>query len=69
MGAVMTSKKHYVAIAREIAELLKDLEGSNAAINAVVLLASRLACIFKADNPAFDRERFLRACGVSNDRA
>jgi hypothetical protein len=30
----MTSKKHYVAVAREIAELLKDLEGSNAAINA-----------------------------------
>ena len=60
----MTSKKHYIAIAREIAELLKDLEGSNAAINAVALLASRLACIFKDDNPAFDRERFLQACGV-----
>jgi hypothetical protein len=65
MGAIMTSKKHYVAIAREIAELLKDLEGSNAAINAIALLASRLACIFKDDNPAFDRERFLRACGVT----
>jgi hypothetical protein len=61
----MTSKKHYVAIAREIAELLKDLDGSNAAINAVALLASRLACVFKDDNPAFDRERFLRACGVN----
>jgi hypothetical protein len=61
----MTSKKHYVAIAREIAELLKDLEGSNAAINAVALLASRLAYVFKDDNPAFDRERFLRACGVN----
>jgi hypothetical protein len=31
----MTSKKHYV-IAWEFAELLKDLDGSNAAINAVV---------------------------------
>jgi hypothetical protein len=59
----MTSKKHYIAIAREIAELLKDLEDSNAAINAIALLASRLACIFKDDSPAFDRERFLRACG------
>jgi len=57
----MTSKKHYVAIAREIAEILKDLEGSNAAINAVALLASRL----RDDNPAFDRERFLHACGVN----
>jgi hypothetical protein len=60
----MTSKKHYVAIAREISELLKDLEGSNVAINAISLLASRLAYIFKDDNPAFDRDRFLRACGV-----
>jgi len=61
----MTSKKHYVAIAREIAELLKDLEGSNAAVNAVALLAGRLACIFKDDNPSFSRERFLQACGLS----
>jgi hypothetical protein len=64
----MTSKKHYVAIAREIAELLKDLEGSNAAIHAVALLASRVACIFKDDNPAFDRQRFLQACGVNGGR-
>jgi hypothetical protein len=64
MERAVTSKKHYIAIAREIAELLKDMEGSNTAINAIALLASRLACIFKDDNPAFDRERFLRACGV-----
>jgi len=60
----MTSKKHYVAIAREIAELLKDLDGNNAATHAVGLLASRLACIFRDDNPAFDRGRFLQACGL-----
>ena len=35
------------AITREIAEILKDLEGSNAASSAIALLASRLACIFK----------------------
>ena len=61
---VMTSKKHYIAIANEFAELLKDLEGSNTAINAIVRLADRLACIFKADNPAFDRDRFMQACGA-----
>jgi hypothetical protein len=60
----MTSKKHYVAIAREIAELRADLDGSNAGIAAIVQLASRLACIFKDDNPAFDRGRFLQACGI-----
>jgi hypothetical protein len=57
----MTSRKHYIAVAREIAELLKDMEGSDAVIAAVSL---RLACIFEKDNPAFDRERFLRACGI-----
>jgi hypothetical protein len=45
----MTSKKHYVAIAREIAELRTDLEGSNAGIAAIVQLASRLACINEVD--------------------
>jgi hypothetical protein len=65
----MTSKKHYVAIAGEIAELRKDLDGSNAGIAAIVQLASRLACIFTDDNPAFDRDRFLRACGNPNDPA
>jgi hypothetical protein len=65
MERAVTSKKHYIAIAKEIAELLKDMEGSNAAIHAIGLLASKLACIFKQDNPAFDRERFLRACGIA----
>ena len=60
----MSSKKHYVAIAREIAELLKDMEGNNSAVHAISLLASRLACVLKDDNAAFDRARFMRACGV-----
>ena len=34
-------------------------------IAAIGLLASRLACIFKDDNPAFDRGRFLQACGIN----
>jgi hypothetical protein len=63
------------AITREIAEILKDLEGSNAASSAIALLASRLACIFKDDDPAFDRENprtielvrgFLRKCYPQN---
>ncbi len=59
----MTSKRHYIAVAREISELLKDLERNNAARHALGLLASRLAYVFKDDNRAFDRERFMRACG------
>lgn len=29
-------------------------------------IAYQLANVFALDNPRFDRERFLRACGVSN---
>jgi hypothetical protein len=65
MEGLMTSKKHYIAIAREVREILADMDGNNAAIHAIGLLASRLACIFKDDNPAFDRQRFLTACGVA----
>jgi hypothetical protein len=44
------SKRYYIVIAREIAEILRDFEGNNAAITAIGLLASRLACVLKDDN-------------------
>jgi hypothetical protein len=60
---VEANASYHIAIAKEFAELLKDLERKTA-YDAVVILADRLACIFAEDNPEFDRERFLRACGV-----
>lgn len=46
-------RRHYEAIARAINT--HDLGG---------FAASRFATIFAADNPKFDRSRFLKACGV-----
>lgn len=46
------TKKHYEAIARL-------LSGQNADLD----LCESLARYFKSENPNFDRQRFLKACG------
>lgn len=59
------SKKDYQAIARMIHEIAGEQAGEDygaeriKAINAVSL---GLAGVMAADNPAFDRARFLEAC-------
>jgi len=71
------SKKHYVAIAdtfRPIVETLKagkirsDVASSDwnvysGEIKVLELLARELSEAFAADNPKFDRARFLKSCG------
>lgn len=58
------SKKHYIALAA----LLKDLADTTADPTQAVDIAVRdfadeLTRMLKADNPAFDRQRFLEAAG------
>jgi hypothetical protein len=68
------SRKHYIAIAAMIARNrilgpVRTAEDSaaNAAAQAVLdLVAMQSADIFEKDNAAFDRARFLAACGVQN---
>jgi len=54
------SRQHYVAIAGILRETLEDAGGLNwrTAVHAV---ADRLADYFAADNPRFDRARFMLA--------
>jgi len=66
------SRKHY----RETAEIVKavvddtpahsDLEGfiATGRMQAARSIARGLASMFKEDNPCFDREKFLDACGL-----
>lgn len=57
------SRKDYVAIATAIkrARLANTTRGHAAGIDdAAILIAAEL----QADNPRFDRSRFLNACGV-----
>jgi len=55
------SKREYEAIA-EVLRTAGLGEGASGA-GAVRRVAERLATVFEADNPRFDRERFLRAAG------
>lgn len=63
------SRKHYTAVADVFAPRLVNAPtgtdwdfGYTCAAKAI---ANDLADIFAADNPAFDRARFLAACGVT----
>lgn len=59
----MLSKKHYVAIASELKTAYEDI-GDDGAATTMVALIRRLSDVFAKDNTAFDRARFLKACGV-----
>lgn len=71
----MLSRKTYQAVAgivrkaREIpAPKLEGISGESAWLNGAEItsddIAASLAEYFAVDNPRFDRERFLEACGV-----
>lgn len=56
------SKKHFIAIARDLKDLLEE---SKSRVEKIVLekTARRLADTFAGFNDNFDRGRFLSACG------
>ena len=60
------TKKHYEAIAAIIASTYRNalLYKSVRATESIEVTASRLADYFAADNPKFNRSRFLIACGI-----
>lgn len=68
------SKKHYEAVARRVKDRLDaattehsggliDSTAKKAVHAAMRELARDLAVDFREDNPNFDRQRFLTACG------
>jgi hypothetical protein len=52
-------RKHYVILAQLISKLPKGKEKDT--------LVDELATMFKNDNAYFDRSKFFKACGYSND--
>ena len=62
----MFTKQHYKAIA-EIIKDEKDNWGSNPTQVhiAIAEIAKDLAAYFAKDNPHFDRQKFLAACGLA----
>ncbi len=59
------TRKHFVAVADAISKEVKasECEATLAALDSV---AAALCTVFQKDNPAFDRDRFLTACGLVN---
>lgn len=56
----MLTRKHFQAIA----DCIRQAQARDD--HAIALqIALNLCAVFKAENPAFDRERFLAACGFS----
>lgn len=54
------TKKHYVAVAKAINEVLWKHESDPAT---VVMVAAALSDVFRSDNPVrYDGQRFLAAC-------
>ena len=65
------TRKDYVMIAQALRtqfELSHD-NNEDDGLCAVINIANDLATALEADNPRFDRERFLEACGVKSDCA
>lgn len=62
-GAIMsTIKKDYIVIAAAIKASERPASAETA--QSLRELSLRLCSIFEVQNPAFDRARFLQACGV-----
>lgn len=61
------TKKHYEAIAdvlRNCVEAEKNM-CNGVCTDKLAYIAEHLAEYFASDNPRFNRERFLKACGVA----
>jgi hypothetical protein len=56
------TRKDYVAIAAAIKSSQRPATSETE--QSIAELAKRLCSVFAADNPRFDRYRFLTACGV-----
>ena len=76
-GTDMLSRKHYTAVAAEIVLARNRATGTNQSVEdkcfdegwkcALEQAALGLARVFASDNPSFDRQRFLAACGLFNN--
>lgn len=64
----MLTKKHFKAVAEVIKSQIMQyyIQERHACANGVESIAYHLADYFATQNPRFDRERFMKACGLIN---
>jgi hypothetical protein len=60
------TRKDYQLIAGIIAENQKQFAEGEEGNSLLFILSHQFASELQADNPRFDRARFLKACGVNN---
>jgi len=60
------TKKHFEAIAAILQLSWEEGEEDLYANRAILFIANSLADTFAAENPRFNRSRFLKACGVKS---
>lgn len=71
--ATAMSPKHYIEVAKIIRTNLEwayecpSSSPYDSKAVAVSSVARDLACMFRQDNPAFDRAQFYMACGLDNE--
>jgi hypothetical protein len=61
------TKKHYIAIAKEISGARSKAEQNGLGLSgqhAIDKVVHNLYCLFKSENPKFDSARFAKACEV-----
>lgn len=65
------TKKHYIQFASIFSRMLnKATNGSNRLLTRddMIDCIARCADVLQSDNPAFDREKFIKACGKYEKR-
>lgn len=62
------SKKDYEMVAAILNDELQAAGINTSALRYTIGLAAHFAVVFAEDNERFDRERFLAACGVLQDK-
>ena len=58
----MFTKRHYEAIAQEFS---REMAVTKSPL-VLMTMATRMAAMFRHDNPRFNRDRFMIACGVAD---
>ena len=60
----MITKKHYKAIAEILKKVTDENQDVVTTLWAVNEIVEKLTIFFKSDNPNFNKDKFIKACGL-----
>lgn len=65
MNKRMFARRHYVSIANIFKEELSH-GAKEREYFVVITIIARMMSLFEEDNPSFDKQRFINACGIKH---